>query len=313
MGMGRGPLGEEPEGTEVAADALEDDELAATFFSTVPPAPDAPVEGWQPSPMEPLQRRAMFATIGMVGLCCASLLAFTALADVAIVQPVVVGDAQMTPVGELRFGEALVAARAAATHAAVQPAPPPPPSVQTASVSATQPEPVEAAAALEPGASVAPTAPDESAAPVEPAAPAPAGAPEPREASAPAALATHSSQGRVLPARRAVESDEAKSAPARTSTKARPRSRAKPAAPGDSEAVVLRKRAYRELNRGDARRAQGLAQRALMLDPSDPGTYIVLGGARDSLGDREGARSAFRQCVARATGPLVSGCRNLAR
>jgi hypothetical protein len=76
---------------------------------------------------------------------------------------------------------------------------------------------------------------------------------------------------------------------------------------------AITKQAYRALSGGHANDAQQLAAQAVRLDPSRASAYIVLGGARDALGDRDGARSAFRDCIRYATDPLVSACKTLAR
>jgi hypothetical protein len=80
-----------------------------------------------------------------------------------------------------------------------------------------------------------------------------------------------------------------------------------------SPAAELVKRAHIALGRGEAHEAQQLANEAILLDPKHARSYIVLGGARDALGDAEGVRAAFRACVERAQGPLVSTCKTLAR
>jgi hypothetical protein len=80
-----------------------------------------------------------------------------------------------------------------------------------------------------------------------------------------------------------------------------------------SRADALIKRASSELGRGHAHEAQLLANQAILTDPTRARSYIVLGGARDALGDQAGKRAAFRACVQHATDALVSTCRTLAR
>ena len=69
------------------------------------------------------------------------------------------------------------------------------------------------------------------------------------------------------------------------------------------------------LNRGrrpDLEQARDYAARATTTDPTSSLAWLVLGAARDSLGDRVGARAAYQSCVAQGQGQHVRECRSLA-
>lgn len=105
-----------------------------------------------------------------------------------------------------------------------------------------------------------------------------------------------------------------RASPAAASTSPRATRRTPAAARSSaSPADDLVKRADRELASGDAREAQQLANQAILIDPKHARAYIVLGGARDAVGDAAGTRAAFRACVQHAEGPLLSTCKTLAR
>lgn len=63
------------------------------------------------------------------------------------------------------------------------------------------------------------------------------------------------------------------------------------------------------LNRGDMRRAVEFAQRAVAIDPTSSQGWITLGAAKGELGDRAGAREAYRNCVSQGVGAYVRDCR----
>ena len=100
---------------------------------------------------------------------------------------------------------------------------------------------------------------------------------------------------------------------ARETPAPRPAAAAPEAAVRDTEAEQLTQRAYRQLGQGNPREAEQLANLALLQDGSRAETYIVLAGARDALGNAEGARSAMRACAQHARDRLVSTCKTLAR
>ena len=76
---------------------------------------------------------------------------------------------------------------------------------------------------------------------------------------------------------------------------------------------VLRKLAYLHLDSGDNARAQELAIRATTLVPTNAEGWIVLGAAREGLGDRPGAREAYRKCATLDDGEFSAECRRLIR
>jgi hypothetical protein len=158
-------------------------------------------------------------------------------------------------------------------------------------------------------AATASFAPAPAAAPLEPAArpEAPIAAQAALAAAVTLAAVTPAPQATHAPTVTAVASEATAAPPVR-----------QPAAPVRaplvaSPAAELVKRAHVALGQGQAQEAQQLANEAIRLDPKHARSYIVLGGARDALGDSEGVRAAFRDCVERASGPLVSTCKTLAR
>jgi hypothetical protein len=70
---------------------------------------------------------------------------------------------------------------------------------------------------------------------------------------------------------------------------------------------------YVYLNASDYRRAQDFAERSVGVDATNSEGWIVLGAARDLLGDRSGALAAYRSCVAQGKGRYLSQCRQVAR
>ncbi len=69
------------------------------------------------------------------------------------------------------------------------------------------------------------------------------------------------------------------------------------------------------LNRGrrpDLEQARDYAARASSTDPTNSLAWLVLGAARESLGDRAGAREAYHACVDQGQGAHVRECRALA-
>jgi hypothetical protein len=74
----------------------------------------------------------------------------------------------------------------------------------------------------------------------------------------------------------------------------------------------LVRRAYNNLNHGDAATALTLARRAVIEAPQRADAWIALGSAYDALHDLENARQAFRSCLQLAGGPYLPQCRALA-
>lgn len=75
----------------------------------------------------------------------------------------------------------------------------------------------------------------------------------------------------------------------------------------------LAKQAFARLNRGDFAAAERFAQRAVVGHPERAQGWIVLGAARDALGDKAGAKRAYKMCAAKALDVSVRHCRALAR
>ncbi len=77
--------------------------------------------------------------------------------------------------------------------------------------------------------------------------------------------------------------------------------------------VALTELAFLMLNRGRNQEAKELASRAVSVDPASSKAWITLGAARQGLRDTDGARDAYRSCVARGQGKYVSQCRMMLR
>jgi CheY-like chemotaxis protein len=82
-------------------------------------------------------------------------------------------------------------------------------------------------------------------------------------------------------------------------------------APNDP--ALLARMAFNHLNRGDNQRAADFAQRAAAVDPQSSEAWIVLGAALDGLGNRPGARDAYKRCVELGKGEYVEECRRMVR
>jgi hypothetical protein len=68
--------------------ARDTDELEEFFFSTPPPAYELEIEPWPLQPMSAADRRAMTATIAMLGCAALAALGFAAFSDLVMVFPV---------------------------------------------------------------------------------------------------------------------------------------------------------------------------------------------------------------------------------
>jgi tetratricopeptide (TPR) repeat protein len=78
-------------------------------------------------------------------------------------------------------------------------------------------------------------------------------------------------------------------------------------------APALAGMAYVYLNMGDRGMAKLFATRTIDADATNSQGWIVLGAALEMLGDRAGAREAYRKCASDAVGSYVAECRSLAR
>jgi hypothetical protein len=67
------------------------------------------------------------------------------------------------------------------------------------------------------------------------------------------------------------------------------------------------------LARNHTREAAELAERATAVDPSNALAWVTLGAARQTRGDRQGARHAYQNCVKLGKGRYVSECRMMLR
>jgi tetratricopeptide (TPR) repeat protein len=76
---------------------------------------------------------------------------------------------------------------------------------------------------------------------------------------------------------------------------------------------VLSRLAFGYLNRGRGNDAASFAARAVERDSSNAEGWIVLGAARDQLGDHKGARDAYKKCAELGKGSYVNECRNMVR
>ncbi|MEY4581337.1 MAG: hypothetical protein RL701_6040 [Pseudomonadota bacterium] len=81
--------------------------------------------------------------------------------------------------------------------------------------------------------------------------------------------------------------------------------------PNDS--VLLSRLAFMHLNRGHNTEAVTFAARATQADPSNSEGWIVLGAARDALGDRKAAKEAYRSCADQGRGSYVTECKRMLR
>jgi DNA-binding response OmpR family regulator/Flp pilus assembly protein TadD len=81
--------------------------------------------------------------------------------------------------------------------------------------------------------------------------------------------------------------------------------------PNDS--ALLSRMAFNLLNRGDNQSAEDFAARAAAVDPTSSEAWIVLGAARDGLGNRAGARDAYKRCLEVGKGEYVEECRRMVR
>jgi tetratricopeptide (TPR) repeat protein len=68
---------------------------------------------------------------------------------------------------------------------------------------------------------------------------------------------------------------------------------------------------YVYLNADERQHAREYAQRAVQADARNAEGWIVLGAALESLGDRAGARDAYRNCVEWGQGPYLVECRKV--
>jgi Flp pilus assembly protein TadD len=80
-----------------------------------------------------------------------------------------------------------------------------------------------------------------------------------------------------------------------------------------TDSVVLSRLAFGYLNRGRNSDAASFAARAVETDQTNSEGWIVLGAARDQLGDHKGAKDAYRKCAELGRGAYTTECRNMVR
>jgi DNA-binding response OmpR family regulator len=76
---------------------------------------------------------------------------------------------------------------------------------------------------------------------------------------------------------------------------------------------VLGRLSMSYLNRGENQLAADYASRAVAVDPQSSEGWIVLGAARQALGDGRAARDAYKKCVEVGKGEYTDECRRMAR
>ncbi len=74
---------------------------------------------------------------------------------------------------------------------------------------------------------------------------------------------------------------------------------------------AMKNKAARDLEGGFFVRAADLAKRSTEETPADPEGWLILGAAYQAMGRADLARSAYQQCVVKASGPRSSECRAL--
>ncbi len=74
---------------------------------------------------------------------------------------------------------------------------------------------------------------------------------------------------------------------------------------------AMKSKAARDLEGGFFVRAADLAKRSTEETPADPEGWLILGAAYQAMGRADLARSAYQQCVVKASGPRSSECRAL--
>ncbi len=283
-----------------------------------------------PERRERLQRYVMGTVAGCVALCLAAVVrvgvsrpsaaeddAAVAIASAAAAARAATESTAAAPLAQLQGPQRSTEPDVPPPSAVEEPEaaePAPPSSSPGASSSAAGP----AAAAVEPSQTEAtsmPTSvsstPNHVASSVD-AAQIPAAAAPPREetaatpgpvvaAAAPAATPARAStspskegtQGAANPS-----AAQAKAGPASAATEIAPRT-----------AVQERELARRALEHGKFRDAVAAAEQAAKLDPSDAEAWLILGAARQELGQAAAAHTAFRSCVQSAKHGPIGECR----
>ncbi len=298
------------------ADELE--RLHQEFFSQPPQHPHAE-EPWElepPAAMAHGARRAMYATLVLLGGSLLALGGYLVYARLVMPVPVELGHAAGLPARVLPVAPAVPpappaarVARAEPVATAAAPAALPPATTATPAPTATTatPAPTPALApGLQAGAQAAPVIVPPPARPGQLGA-APQASPESPAATTRAAA---SSAG--------VSEVSAALASAQALLDAGRREDAIAAyeqllARHPDVAPAISRMAYLRLDAGDNERARELAARAVAVDQTSSEGWIVLGAAREALGDHRGAREAYRSCASLAVGEYALECQRLVR
>jgi DNA-binding response OmpR family regulator len=288
-----------PPAAVASANADEEEQVAEVFFSGVHLFPEAPhIETWDDlghddsEPTSPGARRAKMATFIIAGVAGTLIAAFLIYHKVLQPQPAEVGTAALeAPVvrpmvdeddeDDLEPWEEGDAPAAAAVEPVAVAEPVAPEPVAVAEPVAPEPVAVAERAAPEPVAVAEPVAP-------APSPPAPAGVYEQLVEEA-TKLAR---QGRQALAIQTFEK----------AIEANPRG-----------VEALSELGFILLNKGDNKNAVEYARRATELDATDSRAWITLGAALQALRDREGAMTAYRNCIEHGQGKFVSQCRMMVR
>jgi Flp pilus assembly protein TadD len=290
-----------------------EDPVAEAFFRH----PDKPViDVWEDGPiihtMSRGSRRAMFTSIGIFAISMLGIGAYSAYHNLIMPAPVeLAGSSPIEPTLPLAPEPAPIA------QAQLAPSP-------------VAPSPLAAASGT-PGASITrgedDSASTQAASTAGPAAVAQAPAAAPRATVQPAAppeRAVAVAAGTDSPASVATSGDHARPtydellAVGRSFSKRNRRTEAVEAfqralIQSPEASTALSGLGYVYLNAAENRRAQEYAERAVEADASNAEGWIVLGAARELLGDKSGAMAAYRKCVEQGKGAYLLQCRQVVR
>jgi hypothetical protein len=325
-----------------------EDHLLAHFFSSPPPEPNDALEEPYHVPMSVGSRRAMWSSVWIFGIALSGIGGYTAYQQLVMPAPVELGSsvtADLVPGVPAPIPTTIPVGPAPARAATAAQVPIEPLHAE-ASRAIAQAAPLVAATPLDTTPAEVPAAPAAPAHVIELPAENIAGerlAAATPEAQAPAAAAIVAPPSAAVAATAARTAPGAVAAPQAVAQVAEPEAsggtlpsyddlvevargfarkgrndqareafqRALDAQPNASPALAGM--AYVYLNMGDRGMAKLFATRALDADPTNSQGWIVLGAALEMLGDRAGARDAYRKCATDAVGSYVGECRNLAR
>jgi len=287
-----------------------EDPVAEAFFRH----PDKPViDVWEDGPiihtMSRGSRRAMFTSIGIFAISMLGIGAYSAYHNLIMPAPVeLAGSSPIEPTLPLAPEPAPIAqAQLAPSRVA-----PPPLAAASGNPGASMPRgeaesaPTQAASEPAPAADPRPT--------VQPAAPAAA----PTEPAVAVAAGSDSPDGVAASGDHARPTYDELLAVGRSFSKRNRRTEAVEAfqralIQSPEASTALSGLGYVYLNAAENRRAQEYAERAVGADASNAEGWIVLGAARELLGDKSGAMAAYRKCVEQGKGAYLLQCRQVVR